>query len=173
MQLECFFIMGIDLVKLIQVIRKLFCLSRRELRNINYPGIRAKSFYLWISEAVRSRNDSGHFKKSGDGSSKVAWKVNIAEDGEYDIYYYHIQSMMHMRFRGRGRDRNSSQGKMYFQIHFNGEIEEVEFDLANTENGWNLLGTFPLSAGENRIELNDKNDLPFVTADAVKWVKRK
>ena len=116
---------------------------------------------------------SGHFKKSGDGSSKVAWKVNIAEDGEYDIYYYHIQSMMHMRFRGRGRDRNSSQGKMYFQIHFNGEIEEVEFDLANTENGWNLLGTFPLSAGENRIELNDKNDLPFVTADAVKWVKRK
>ena len=42
------------------------------------------------------------------------------------------------------------------------------------EEGWNLLGTYRLAAGENRVEMTDLNDAGtnIVTADAVKWVIR-
>jgi hypothetical protein len=45
-------------------------------------------------------------------------------------------------------------------------------DLENAEQGWNLIGTLPLEAGPNKIELTDKNDAGFVLANAVKWVKK-
>ncbi len=45
-------------------------------------------------------------------------------------------------------------------------------DLANAEQGWNLIGSFQLDGGPNKIELSDKNDSTYVIADAIKWVKK-
>ena len=71
-----------------------------------------------------------------------------------------------------GRSFTAARGTKYFSISVGNGIEEVEIDLSNTELGWNLIGTFPLDAGPNTIELSDKNEAGYVVADAVKWVKK-
>jgi ABC-type transport system involved in multi-copper enzyme maturation permease subunit len=123
---------------------------------------------------------SGIYKKSGSGSSKVAWNVELEQAGNYDIYFSYEGSMRMMRFMRRGRDRQPGQrdsrerksGKKHFLVYQEDGIEEVTVDLRDAEAGWNLLGTFRLTAGKNRVELTDKNDIGYVTADAVKWIKK-
>jgi len=122
---------------------------------------------------------SGVFKKPGNGQSRVAWTADIKEDGEYEIYYYDEGfSRMMGRFRrrrdssGQGGRQNQDQGQKYFTVNHSGGPEEVVFNLKEAEAGWNLLGTFQLSAGKNRVELTDKNSGRYVSADAIKWIKR-
>lgn len=123
---------------------------------------------------------SGIYKKSGSGSSKVAWNVELEQAGNYDIYFYYEGPMRMMRFMRRDRDRQPGQrgsreqksGKKHFLVYHEDGTEEVTVDLRNAEAGWNLLGTFRLTAGKNRLELTDKNDIGYVTADAVKWIKK-
>ncbi|MCJ7579487.1 MAG: hypothetical protein MUP98_03015 [Candidatus Aminicenantes bacterium] len=45
-------------------------------------------------------------------------------------------------------------------------------ELEEAGAGWNLIGSFQLDAGPNKIELTDKSDSGYVLADAVKWVKK-
>ena len=71
-----------------------------------------------------------------------------------------------------GRSLTRARGQKFFSISSRDGTEEVEVDLENAEQGWNLIGTFPLDAGPNKIELTDKNDAGFVLADAVKWVNK-
>jgi hypothetical protein len=123
---------------------------------------------------------SAVFKKSGSGSSKVAWNVELEETGNYDIYFYYEGPMRIMRFMRRGRggppgqrgSRDQDLGKKHFLVYHEDGMEEVLVDLKDAEQGWNLLGTFRLTAGKNCVELTDKNDIGYVTADAVKWVKK-
>ena len=70
------------------------------------------------------------------------------------------------------RSMTTARGTKYFSVSSGNGIEEVEIDLNNIEIGWNLIGSFPLDAGLNSIELSDKNEAGYVAADAVKWVKR-
>ena len=72
-----------------------------------------------------------------------------------------------------GRSFSTARGTKYFSVSFRNGIEEVEIDLNNAELGWNLIGSFPLDAGPNNIELSDKNNGGYVMADAVKWVKKR
>lgn len=123
---------------------------------------------------------SGIYKKSGSGSSKVAWNVELEQAGNYEIYFYYEGPMRMMRFVRRGGDREPGQldpreqksGKKYFLVYQEDGIEEVVVDLRDAEAGWNLLGTFCLTTGQNRVELTDKNDIGYVTADAIKWIKK-
>jgi ABC-type transport system involved in multi-copper enzyme maturation permease subunit len=120
---------------------------------------------------------SGFLKRSGDGQDKVAWNVKLSESGNYDIYFYHEGSRRMRMGRMRSSQRNQksrdrSYGKKHFLIYYEDGVEELVVDLKDAEDGWNLLGTFPLLSGKNRIELTDKNDVRYVTADAVKWVRK-
>ena len=75
----------------------------------------------------------------------------------------------------KSQDRSSrdrSYGKKHFLIYYEDGVEELVVDLKDAEEGWNHLGSFPLLAGKNRIELTDKNDVRYVSADAVKWVRK-
>jgi ABC-type transport system involved in multi-copper enzyme maturation permease subunit len=75
---------------------------------------------------------------------------------------------------GRGMAGPQMQpGKKHFLIHHDGKVEEVVVDLKDMPIGWTLIGSYPLAAGENRIELTDKNEERFVLADAVKWVQQR
>jgi len=115
---------------------------------------------------------SGHFKKSGEGKSKVAWTADLGEAGDYDVYYYFEGSSgMSGHFR-RNRNRPQEQGKRFFLIYHDDGVDDLVLELDVAEEGWNYLGTYRFSAGDNRIELADKNEIGPVTADAVKWVKR-
>lgn len=145
---------------------------------LNPPAIWTQSTYQdFYGEFVRS----AYLKKSGQGREKVTWNADIKDSGDYDIYYYQgIQRQMRQGVAQRqtrsaepsGRSPRQARGHKFFSISSRGGIEEVEVDLENAELGWNLIGTFPLAAGPNSIQLSDKNDAAYVVADAVKWVKR-
>ena len=100
----------------------------------------------------------------------------------YDIYFYQglPRQLRQQRVQLRqtrsadqsGRLPRKARRHKFFSITSREGMEEVEVDLENVEQGGNLIGTFPLEAGPNKIELNDKNDAGFVLADAVKWVKK-
>jgi hypothetical protein len=75
--------------------------------------------------------------------------------------------------RAGGRGANAPRfrpGKRHFLVHHDGRTEEVIVDLRDAQPGWSLIGNFQLAAGENFIEMTDKNDQRFVLADAIKWV---
>jgi ABC-type transport system involved in multi-copper enzyme maturation permease subunit len=136
----------------------------------NWQPIITQNFY---GRFIRS----AFLKKSGEGLSKVSWTANLKEPGSYDIYFYHDglgggrRAMPPMR-PNQEQPRIRS-GKKRFLVHHEDGVEDVVVDLKDSQPGWNLIGTFRLVAGENRVELTDKNEERFVTADAVKWVKQK
>jgi hypothetical protein len=75
---------------------------------------------------------------------------------------------------GGGRGPSFLQGgKKHFRIHSADGVEEVVIDLKDVQSGWNLIGTFRLGAGQNTIEMTDRNDTVYVLADAVKWARHK
>lgn len=124
---------------------------------------------------------SAYLKKSGEGKEKVVWNADIKDSGEYDIYFYQalsrdwrqgISARQAYAAEQAGRSFRASQGTKFFSISVANGKEEVAFDLADSDSGWNLIGTFQLDAGPNTIELSDKNDAGYVLADAVKWVKK-
>lgn len=129
---------------------------------------------------------SAYFKKAGEGENKVAWNVDLEEGGSYDIYFYNgipirMQKEMAMRVaaQNQGKSNQGSKGrfnrgpgnKLFLVSHQYG-MEEIVIDLSNADLGWNLIGSFQLDAGPNKIEQTDKSEALYVIADAIKWVKR-
>ena len=146
---------------------------------LNPPAIWTQSTYQdFYGEFVRS----AYLKKSDQRKDRAVWNVDIKEAGEYDIYFYQglprqmqqrgVQQRQTRNAEQSGRSPRRARGQKFFSISSRDGIEEVEVDLENAEQGWNLIGTFPLEAGPNKVELSDKNDAGFVLADAVKWVKK-
>lgn len=129
---------------------------------------------------------SGVFKSSGNGKSKVAWNVELEDAGDYDIFFYYEGRMRRRRPGGPGRggqpggqrggnrqpQQTRTYGKRIYLVHHEDGIEEVKIDLKDAAQGWNFLGTFRLLAGKNRVELTDKSEDVYVTADAIKWTRK-
>ncbi|MCK4538428.1 MAG: hypothetical protein KAV42_06480 [Candidatus Krumholzibacteria bacterium] len=112
---------------------------------------------------------SAHYTNKGDGDKKVSWNAEIADGGFHDIYYYvsKISPPWHRR------SEEQQFGKNHFLIHHDDGTEETEIDLDSAEEGWNFLGSFYISPGTATVEMTNKSDKGrFVTADAVKWIKR-
>ncbi len=112
---------------------------------------------------------SAHFTSHGDGKRKAAWTAELAESGNYDIYF-HV-GKVRSPFRGR-RDRDSDLGSNTLFIHHDDGIEETVLDLNTAEDGWNFIGSFYISKGTAKVEINNKSKARYVVADAIKWVKR-
>ena len=115
---------------------------------------------------------SAHYVKAGSGAKVVSWTANIPESGQYDVYCYSNPVQLRgMRGRGRGRERQSMVGEMFYTVFHDDGQEDVTLDIQSAEEGWNFLGTFYLSAGSATVELSDKSNARMVVADAVKWIK--
>lgn len=119
-----------------------------------------------VSEAYGKFIHSAHFTEAGDGSIKVAWNYLFEESGYYDIYTY----LPKPRIPGRRRESNE---EYYYNVYSDDGEEEVVIDYDNADEGWNLLGSFYISADSSKVELTNKSDNGLIIADAVKWVKRK
>jgi ABC-type transport system involved in multi-copper enzyme maturation permease subunit len=115
---------------------------------------------------------SGYCKQTGDGQSRVAWTAELDDAGDYDIYYYFEGAFEGPRWFRQQRGGTDNDGQKNFLVYHDDGVEELPFDLNGAEQGWNYLGTYRLAGGKNRIELSDKDETDFVTADAVKWVRR-
>ncbi|MFH1891114.1 MAG: hypothetical protein ABIK83_00350 [Candidatus Zixiibacteriota bacterium] len=113
---------------------------------------------------------SGVYKRTGDGGFRVSWSASIEEEGTYDVYF-HNPNLEMPRWGRRGRGRVDKGEETFFVYHEDG-VDKIVADLNASGEGWNLLGTFHLQVGENSVELTDRGDMNFVTADAVKWVRR-
>ena len=107
--------------------------------------------------------------RSGDGEEYAKWKLPIPEHGRYELYY-HVRKPGEIHWGGwhnRGR-------KMYNMIVETGDHrDEHEINLRRVDNGWVLIGTFDVACDTMNVTLTNKTKLRYITADAVKLVKRK
>ena len=103
----------------------------------------------------------------GDGRSRVSWRTEIGEGGRYDLFY--LGDFEERRWRGRG---GGGGQELSFLVHHEDGVESAGLDMAAAEEGWNLLGTYPLAAGPAYVELTDRGPERTVVADAVKWARR-
>ncbi len=116
---------------------------------------------------------SGQHKEPGDGRSVVRWTTHLEESGDYNIYYYWYGDLsLPGRWRERWGGGNLESGEKEFKIYHADGIDEFALDLDMAEEGWNMIGSYRLKAGEARIELSDEGEGTLITADAVKWVKQ-
>lgn len=122
--------------------------------------------------------DGGYYGKSirsaaviraGNGEEHAKWKVPVPEHGRYEVYY-HVRKPGELFWGGwhnRGR-------KMYnFIIETNGHQEEHELNMRRVDNGWTLLGTFDVNCDTMSVTLTNKTRLRYISADAVKLIKKK
>jgi ABC-type transport system involved in multi-copper enzyme maturation permease subunit len=103
--------------------------------------------------------------RSGDGSKTATWKTPIAEAGYYDIYVFLEEQR---RFGRRGR--RDPEGKFVYTVAHDDGVEQIELELKDFEDGWNLLGSFYFSSDTAAVVLSDEGGADRVIADAVKWV---
>jgi len=119
---------------------------------------------------------SAYFTKPGAGDKVVTWTTPLPGPGYYGVYYYNGGAMpgfMRMGPGGGGRpgERPRDSGQYHFRIHHDEGVDEVLFDRATAEGGWNFLGRYYLSGDSATVELTNKSDARVIFADAVKWVK--
>ena len=126
-------------------------------RPINWTLTTGDAFY---GKYVRS----AWFVRSGKGTHKALWKVNVSEPGYYTVYYY----LNYRKFRYGSRGRNH---KYEFTIRYGDVTEERSLDLKDSRAGWNSLGFYRFPDDTAVIELSDKSTYRVVVADAVKLVK--
>ena len=76
-----------------------------------------------------------------------------------------------LREGGRGGG-GASHTEYRFKVCYDHEEEEAYIDLARSEDGWGLLGTYYFNRDTVRVVLTDDTKLRTVTADAVKIVRK-
>ncbi len=107
--------------------------------------------------------------RSGDGEEYARWNIPVPEPGRYELYYY-VRKPGEVYWGGwhnRGR-------KMYnFRVETDDYEEEHEINIRRADNGWSLIGTFDVNCDTMRVTLTNKTRLRYISADAVKLVKRK
>jgi ABC-type transport system involved in multi-copper enzyme maturation permease subunit len=112
---------------------------------------------------------SARIVRSGEGNKVATWKKELPEAGYYDVYTY----LSEQRSFGRHRDQSKPTGKYVYTITHDDGVENVEIEVQNFENGWNLLGSFYFQADTTSVSLSDEGGAKTVIADAIKWVKQK
>jgi hypothetical protein len=63
------------------------------------------------------------------------------------------------------------KGSYFYTVYHDDGEDEIEILLNDIDTGWNLLGSFYLSADSVKVQLSNKSEANRVFADAVRWVK--
>lgn len=123
---------------------------------------------------------SAMFVKSGTGTKTATWQTLLGEKGYFDVYVHLNRERSRRRFGGGpggpggpGGDRGNNEpvGSYFYTIYHDDGVEEVELKLKDVNTGWNMLGSFYLSADTAKVVLSDRSEASRVVADAVRWVK--
>ncbi|MFC1541097.1 hypothetical protein ACFL50_01465 [Candidatus Latescibacterota bacterium] len=107
---------------------------------------------------------------SGNGTGKVAWEADLAESGEYDVFY-HTPPRQYLRRPHPFKDIYTVRD-LHFFIHCDNGAEEVILDFEKSKQRWTYLGSFHFSDKTAYIELTDKSKGDTVYADAVMIIKK-
>ena len=127
------------------------------------------------SEVYGRTIHSAYYTKPGKGDYKAIWTAKLPESGKYEVYTFIVGRFVnHGHGRGRQRNRDGAFGEFIYTIHHDDGDDKVPVTLKDIEPGWQYLGDFYFSADSASIELSNKGEAPMIiTADAVKWVKKK
>jgi ABC-type transport system involved in multi-copper enzyme maturation permease subunit len=107
---------------------------------------------------------SGAYTRGGQGERMVIWKTPLPDKGLYDVYFYYPKIIF--------SDRRGNQKDTYTFMVYNDDGKlPVDINTNDLSKGWNLLGTYYISADTAKIELTNKSAGRMVFADAVKWVR--
>lgn len=147
-------------------------LDRKNPNDKKYYGIWGGSFSKWLPttgpDYYGQHIRSAHFTRAGNGEKTATWKPTLKEEGFYDLYVF-------LKGKNQGDSYNSSSGRNYtyqYTINHADGKDEINFNLANADRGWNYLGSYYLTKEGTSVELSDRCDQRRVFADAVKWVKQ-
>lgn len=107
--------------------------------------------------------------RSGGGEEYAKWKIPVPGHGRYELYY-HVRKPWELHWGGWG---NRGRRMYNFVVEAGEHREEHELNMRRVDNGWTLLGTFDVNCDTMTVTLTNKTRLRYITADAVKMVKRK
>lgn len=122
------------------------------------------------SEYFGKTEHSAMMVRSGDGGKTATWTKKLPKEGYYDVYVYLQRQRGFGGPPGRGGGRRDPEGKFVYTVPHEDGVEEIELELKDFEDGWNLLGSFYIASEEASVTLSDKGGADRVVADAVKWV---
>ncbi|HUS85721.1 MAG TPA: hypothetical protein VMW76_00655 [Bacteroidales bacterium] len=124
---------------------------------------------------------SAVYTKAGAGERYISWTAKITEPGYYDVYtYISMQGGNRMMMdggpggvQGGGRDRSRiTMRDIHFNVYHDDGNEDITLEYDNTENGWNLLGSYYLSPDSATVIMTNASTGRTVTGDAIKWVQQ-
>lgn len=103
--------------------------------------------------------------RKGDGSKYAQWKIEIPQDGQYDLYYF-VAKYEELQYSG-------VEGTYQFYVQNEGDQpEEITLNLRKANPGWQELGILYANKGTLTVKLTNKTNMRSIEADAVKLVKR-
>ncbi|MDA3927709.1 MAG: hypothetical protein PF541_02035, partial [Prolixibacteraceae bacterium] len=106
--------------------------------------------------------------RSGEGNKTATWKRELNNEGYYDIFVHLKKDSGSGGHRRRGQ--RDTKGKYVYTVNHADGVEKVELEAKDFENGWNLLGSFYISADSSQVTLSNEGGTNRIVADAVKWV---
>jgi ABC-type transport system involved in multi-copper enzyme maturation permease subunit len=106
---------------------------------------------------------------SGDGNQRITFAAELPAPGSWRLAYYVSKKPTSRAAPGLAKVLNT-MGKYNLTLSSgDGEEQQIEFDGAAAEDGWNDLGEFQLPAGETRLEVTNASSGRVVIADAIRW----
>ena len=100
-------------------------------------------------------------KNPGDGAQPAIWKARIPKEGEFDVGFYFLDPAMARRMR--------IGNNFTLTVFHGGKVDTLEMERDQMKAGWNYLGRYKFSEGEEAVvEMPDISD-GRLYADAVRW----
>ena len=117
---------------------------------------------------------------SADGAAKAVFSATLPAAGRWRLEYHLPQldewasvfidvGPSGARAESKSRPMRG-QGRYDMRLVVAGEEEELEFDGAAGEPGWNHIGDYDLPAGEVRLAVSNQTSGRVVLADAIRWL---
>ena len=100
------------------------------------------------------------FIRQGKGERTATFAAELPSSGSWDL---------EIHLPAKRRFLVPKWGTWHLTINPGTESQEVGFDSAAAEPGWNMVGSFELGAGPVEVQLSDRSDGMVVVADAIRW----
>jgi hypothetical protein len=100
--------------------------------------------------------------RKGAGERQAVFTAELPESGQWELEYFYAPPTNRAAKRLKPGTWNLTL------VDDSGE-QQITFDAAGGESGWNLLGTFEVADGQVRVKVSDETDGDFVVADAIRW----
>jgi hypothetical protein len=100
--------------------------------------------------------------QAGEGRQKAIFSAELPRATRWKLELY-----VEPERRARGRWKPGTYHLSLVDSY--DDVQEVIFDAAAAEEGWNVLGEFELAAGTAEVVFSDETDGGVVVADAIRW----